>query len=78
MQLFYSGDPEWPVEEFDLVALQFEGSTFDGEIRKIHLKAGEVTVRFEDWRHPHRTTQNYPKKSARVPLSAVELTRRTM
>lgn len=78
MQLFYSDDEGYQVEMFDHVELQVDGYTFDGEVRKIHARSREVTVRFEDHTDLYRTSLNGRRRSLRVPLADVTLIGRDM
>jgi hypothetical protein len=71
--LYYGDDREYAVEQFDKVDLRFDGSTFDGEIRKLHPRLRMVTVRFEDYRDTYRTTSNGRSRSVRVPVADVDL-----
>lgn len=73
--LFYDNDPEWEVELFDHVEVNLEGSTCSGQVKKLHPKSGEVTVRY-DTMETYRTSQEPIWKTARFPISAVMLVRR--
>lgn len=72
-------DDEYEVERFDQVEVRignrWEGRTFDGVVTRLHPRSGEVTVRYEDC---YAATRNGDprKKTARVPVSAVDLVAR--
>lgn len=74
MQLFYDGDTDWPVEEYDEVVVVAAEYRFPAMVRKILPKRKELLVSF-DGIDPVLDLIIL-RKSARVPLSAVELVQR--
>ena len=76
--LHYCDDEAYAVELYDRVEVTIGGTTFDGEVRHIHTRAREVTVRYEDHHDRARTTGDPRKVTARVPLASVVLIGRDM
>ena len=74
MQLFYDGDSDWPVEEYDEVVVVAAECRFPAMVRKILPKRKELLVSFEGI--DPVLDLIILRKSARVPLSAVELVQR--
>jgi len=75
--LYYGDDGVYAVEQFDQVEMRLDGHTFDGVIRKIHPRTGEVTVAYQDYRRSNRAGDPH-KTSAKVPVADVELMQRDM
>lgn len=71
--LSYGDDGIYAVELFDQVDVRMDGCVHAGEITRIHARSGEVRVRYADGYDIARTTGNPRVKSARVPVSAVDL-----
>lgn len=74
MELCYP-ETDFKVELFDFVELQIDGDKFNGIVKAIHPKSGEVSVTYANWRNPQK--QGAARRtSARVPLTSIELQRR--
>lgn len=71
--LFYASDREYAVELGDRVELPLTDGTFAGVVTKLHPRALEVTVRYEDHHDTYRTTSNPRQKTVRLPIEAVDL-----
>ncbi|MCO5059667.1 MAG: hypothetical protein M9905_17655 [Rhizobiaceae bacterium] len=71
MQLFYDGDTDWPVEVYDIVEIVAADYRFPATIKKVFPKRGEVLVSFEGV--DPVLDLIVLRKSARVPMAAVEL-----
>jgi hypothetical protein len=82
--LFYGDDNEYAVELGDRVEVRIEieywggqrrTGTFNGEIRHIHPRSTEVTVRYEDYEDTTRAGAPR-KKTRRVAIADIDLTGR--
>lgn len=75
MTLYYGDTPigDYAVEMYDQVDVRVDGCAHAGEITRIYPRFGEVRVRYADGYDIARTTGNPRVKSARVPVSAVDL-----
>lgn len=68
--LFY--DENYAVELFDRVEIRLDGQVFDGFIKAIHPRVGDVTVRYLD--HLDARRDGEPKRNtARVPVADCDL-----
>lgn len=71
MQLYYDGDPDWPVEVFDNVEVIAGDFRFPATVKKVMPKRQELVISFEGI--DPVLDLIILRKTARVPLSAVEL-----
>lgn len=76
MQLYYDGDTAYPAEVYDDVVVVVGDFRFPATIKKILPKRNEVVVSFEGI--DPVLDLIVLRKSARVPISAVELVGRSM
>ncbi|SMH42235.1 hypothetical protein [Mesorhizobium australicum] len=76
MQLFYDGDEDYPVEEYDEVVVIAAEFRFPATIKKVLPKIKQVIVGFENI--DPVLDLIVLRKQARVPLSAIEFVGRSM
>lgn len=71
MNMYYF-DGQCAVELYDQVEVKIDGATHEGVITRLHPRSEQVTVRYQD--EIDTTRSGAPRtKSARVPLSRIEL-----
>lgn len=75
-KLFYDGDEEYPVEKYDEVVVIAADFRFPATIKKFLPKSRQVIVSFENI--DPVLDLIVLRKSAKVPLSAIELVGRSM
>ncbi|MCO5083054.1 MAG: hypothetical protein M9955_15535 [Rhizobiaceae bacterium] len=76
MQLFYDGDTDWPVEIYDEVAIVAADYRFPAIVKKVLPKSNKVVVSFEGI--DPVLDLILLRKTARVPVTAIELVGRSM
>lgn len=75
-QLFYDGDEDWPVEVYDSVEVIAGEHRIPAMVKKVLPKKAAVVVSFEGI--DPVLDLIVLRKTARVPLSAIELVGRAM
>lgn len=76
MQLFYDGDTDWPIEIYDEVAIVAADYRFPAIVKQVLPKSRKVVVSFEGI--DPVLDLILLRKTARVPVEAVELVQRSM